>query len=51
MVNLEDKEGLITKEMLKKHAYVNLDEYDEANFIIPRFNAWILSNRLKAGHR
>jgi replicative DNA helicase len=49
MVGLEDKDGLITREMLKSMLTVNLDEYDEVNFIIPRFNAWILSNRLKAG--
>lgn len=49
MVNLEDKEGLITRDILKSMLTVNLDEYDEMNFIIPRFNAWILSNRLKAG--
>lgn len=49
MVNLEDKEGLITRDILKSMLTVNLDEYDEMNFIIPRFNAWILSNRLKSG--
>ena len=49
MVSLEDKEGLITRDILKSMLTVNLDEYDEVNFIIPRFNAWILSNRLKAG--
>ena len=49
MVNLEDRDGLITKEILKSMLTVNLDEYDEANFIIPRFNSWILSNRIKAG--
>lgn len=49
MVNLEDKDGLITKEILKAMLTVNLDEYDEVNFIIPKFNAWILSNRLRSG--
>jgi len=49
MVSLEDRDGLITKEILKAMLTVNLLEYDEANFIIPRFNAWILSNRLKSG--
>jgi len=49
MVNLEDREGLITKEILKAMLTVTLEEYDEDNFILPRFNAWILSNRLKAG--
>ena len=49
MVSLEDKDGLITKDILKSMLTVNFDEYDELNFIIPRFNAWILSNRLKSG--
>jgi replicative DNA helicase len=49
MVSLEDRDGLITKEILKAMLTVNLIEYDEINFIVPRFNAWILSNRLKSG--
>jgi len=49
MVSLEDRDGLITKEILKAMLTVNLSEYDEANFIIPKFNAWILSNRLRSG--
>lgn len=49
MVSLEDKDGMITKEILKAMLTVDLSEYDEENFIIPRFNAWILSNRIKAG--
>lgn len=49
MVSLEDKEGVITKEILKSILQVNLKEYDEKNFIEPKFNAWVLSNRLKAG--
>lgn len=49
MVNLEDKEGLITKEILKSILTLNLDDYDEKNFIEPKFNAWILTNRLRAG--
>ena len=46
MVSIEDKEGLITKEILKSMLQVNLDEYDEKNFLVPRFNSWILINRL-----
>ena len=49
MVSLEDRDGLITKEILKAMLTVNLDEYDEDNFIVPKMNAWILSNRLKSG--
>jgi replicative DNA helicase len=49
MVQLEDRDGMITKDILKAMLTVNLSEYDEDNFIIPKFNAWILSNRLKSG--
>ena len=49
MVSLEDKEGVITKDILKSILQVDLKEYDEKNFIEPKFNAWILSNRLKTG--
>ena len=49
MVSLEDKEGIITKEILKSILQVDLKEYDEKNFIEPKFNAWVLSNRLKTG--
>jgi replicative DNA helicase len=47
MVTLEDKEGIITKDILKSILKVDLSEYDEQSFILPNFNAWILSNRLK----
>lgn len=49
MVSLEDKEGIITKDILKSILQVDLKEYDEKNFIEPKFNAWVLSNRLKTG--
>lgn len=49
MITLEDKEGIITKEILRSILQVDLKEYDEKNFIEPRFNAWILGNRLKTG--
>jgi len=49
MVTLEDKEGVITKEILKSVLTDNLKDYDEKNFIEPKFNAWVLSNRIKAG--
>lgn len=49
MVTIEDKEGVITKDILKSILQVDLKEYDEKNFIEPKFNAWILSNRLKTG--
>lgn len=49
MVAIEDKEGVITKDILKSILQVDLKEYDEKNFIEPKFNAWILANRLKTG--
>lgn len=49
MVTLEDKEGIITKDILKSILQVDLKEYDEKNFIEPKFNAWVLANRLKTG--
>ena len=49
MISLEDREGIITKEILKSILTTLLSEYDEKNFIIPRFNAWILANKLKNG--
>lgn len=49
MVQLEDKEGIITKEILKAMLTTNLKDYDETNFIIPKINAWILSNKIKNG--
>jgi replicative DNA helicase len=49
MVNIDDREGVITKEILKSILQVDLKEYDEKNFIEPKFNGWLLSNRLKNG--
>lgn len=49
MVSIVDKEGMITKDILKSILQVDLKEYDEKNFIEPNFNGWILSNRLKTG--
>lgn len=49
MVSLEDKEGLITKEILKSILQVDLNEYSENDFILPKFNGWVLSNRIKTG--
>ena len=49
MGSLEDKDGVITKDILKSILQVDLKEYDEKNFIEPKFNAWVLSNRLKTG--
>jgi hypothetical protein len=48
MVLLEDRRCNY-KGILKSILQVDLKEYDEKNFIEPKFNAWVLSNRLKAG--
>jgi len=49
MVSVEDKEGLITKEILKSILTINMQEFDEKNFIEPRFNSWVLSKKIQAG--
>lgn len=49
MVSLEDRDGMITKEILKSMLTVKLHDYDIDNFIVPKLNAWILSNRLRTG--
>jgi hypothetical protein len=49
MVSIVDKEGMITKDILKSILQVDLKEYDEKNFIEPNFNGWVLANRLKTG--
>ena len=49
MVQLEDREGIITKDILKSILTTDLKNYDENNFIIPKLKAWILSNNLKRG--
>lgn len=48
MVSLEDKEDLITKDSLKNMLTANLDDYDEKNFIAPKLNLFILSNKIKS---
>lgn len=49
MITLEDKEGVITKEILKSILTDTLKDYDEKNFIEPKFNTWVLTNRIKTG--
>lgn len=49
MVKLEDKDNTITNDMLLAMLKVNLKEYDEEKFIKPKFNTWILVNRIKSG--
>jgi hypothetical protein len=49
MIQLEDKDRIITKDIFKSLMTTNLEEYDEKNFIIPKINAWILSNKIKSG--
>ncbi len=52
MVSLEDKEKIITKDILKAILKADPEFSDEnwqTNFLIPKFNGWILANRLKTG--
>lgn len=49
MISLEDRDGVITKEIFKSILKIDLNEYDDKNFIEPKFNAWVLSNKLKTG--
>ena len=49
MVVAEDIDGNITKEMLRSLLSLDLNDYDEDNFIIPRFNSWIIACRIKDG--
>src|SRR5690606_36951600 len=49
MVKLDDKDNTITNDMLLAMLKVNLKEFDEEKFIKPKFNTWILVNRIKSG--
>jgi len=49
MIQLEDKDELITKEILKTILTTPISDYDEKNFIVPKLNSWILSNKIKEG--
>jgi replicative DNA helicase len=48
MVSLQDKEELVTKESLKNMLSVDLSNYDEKHFLIPRLNVFIMVNRAKS---
>jgi replicative DNA helicase len=52
MVALEDKEKIITKDILKAILKPDSEFSEESwqtNFLVPKFNGWILANKLKAG--
>ncbi len=49
MISIEDKSGFITKDIFKKIFKDDLDKYSEKDFIIPKLNTWILSNKIKSG--
>ncbi len=52
MVSLEDNAKIITKDILKAILKQDSEFNDESwkkNFLIPKFNGWILGNRLKTG--
>ena len=36
----------LSKEVLKAMLTIDMKEYDEENFIVPKFNGWILSIRI-----
>lgn len=49
MVKIDDHNDMITKDILKAMLTVNTSEYNEDNFIVPKLNAWILSNKVRSG--
>lgn len=49
MVRLRDEDELITPAILKAMLSVELSEYDEENFIVKHFNAWVMMNRVNNG--
>jgi hypothetical protein len=49
MVALEDRDGLITREIFKAILTTSLNEYNEDHFIKPKLATWILTNRMKSG--
>jgi replicative DNA helicase len=49
MIGLSDTHGIITKEILKTILKHELDQVDLKNFLEPKFQSWILINRLKTG--
>jgi replicative DNA helicase len=49
MVDIEDKSKFITKDIFKTIFKIDLNEYSEEDFILPKLNTWILSNKIKSG--
>lgn len=49
MVSIEDKDGLITKEILKSILTTDISDYDEKEFILKKIKTWILINKIKLG--
>lgn len=49
MVDIEDKSKFITKDIFKTIFKIDLNEYSEDDFILPKMNTWILSNKIKSG--
>lgn len=49
MVSIEDKEKIITKDILKTLLSNDISSYDEENFIMPEFKTWCIKNNLKTG--
>jgi archaellum biogenesis ATPase FlaH len=49
MIKLDDKDQVITNEILKSLLTTELQSYDEDNFIIPKFKSWIIKENIKMG--
>jgi hypothetical protein len=49
MVSIVDERGMITKEIFKSMLQIDMNDYDAEHFIIPKFKAWIIGNRIKMG--
>lgn len=49
MVSMEDKEKIITRDILKSLLSNDITSYDEENFIVPEFKSWCLKNNLRTG--
>jgi replicative DNA helicase len=49
MISSEDKRGFISKEIFKTIFKIDWADYNEKDFILPKINTWILSNKIKSG--
>lgn len=49
LIKMNDKSEMISAETFKNILKINLEEYNEKDFIKNNFDAWILKNRIKYG--